>query len=77
MLYNNPRRFKSYKDVVPINLSLQDKLNIEGEVFSLYPPNSMEARILPGLSDYIDKYLKYKARLDLTKSYDESQGQRI
>ncbi len=77
MLYNNPRRFKSYKDVVPINLSLQDKLNIEGEVFSLYPPNSMEARILPGLSDYIDKYLKYKARIDLKKSYDERQGQRI
>ena len=46
----------------PLHISNDEIQRIEEEVFKKYPVSKKEAGILPGLGDYIDKYLKYETR---------------
>jgi thiol-disulfide isomerase/thioredoxin len=66
-----PRYLKAYKELFPMYLSLEDRIRIEEEIFSLYPPANEDARILIAYPRYIDKYLKFKTRLDVNKEFYE------
>lgn len=76
-VYNQPKYIKFFKEVTPLNLSLVDRIYIEEKLFSKFPPGKEEARIVPDYKEYLEKYLKYQARLDYTYSYEDGYYSRI